>query len=336
MEPEVEQDLREGLREVGLRRPAMGPIEVGEVIGRAGLGAGGADREWWRRPWLVGGSVAAVLVVTLAVGLTWWLWPRESPLSAVPAAPSPSTPSGQALLGTWRAVSIGGVGVIEATDGFPEVSFFEDGVLGGADPCNGIGGSWEVDGDRLRLSHTATEMACGNQEVVNQQSRFADALSAVRRIDLTGERLVFLDGGDEVLAEFELDNEADASVTPSPTPVEEEVPTATGLPMPTAEAVAVEIRVRNSTGRDFESLKVWVGNREVELGPLASGEVTDLLAASGPVYSYTRVTARTTGGTELSLMPADYVGETPLSAGRYTWVLSIQDDQLAIDTIGAR
>lgn len=83
----------------------------------------------------------------------------------------------------------------------------------------------------------------------------------------------------------------------------------------------VQVRVRNASALDFESVAVqFPGSRE-EYGALAAGEATDYRAVE-TAYRIATVEVRVEGEV-LRLQVIDYVGETPLPAGRYTYRLIV-------------
>ena len=80
------------------------------------------------------------------------------------------------------------------------------------------------------------------------------------------------------------------------------------------------VRIENDSAYDYEDLLV---NFE-PYGTLAAGAVTDY-RDFGVAYRYTRVDA-VVDGEDLLILPIDFVGETPLGPGRFTYVVSVVDD----------
>jgi hypothetical protein len=83
-----------------------------------------------------------------------------------------------------------------------------------------------------------------------------------------------------------------------------------------------EIRVANRSARDFDRVLVNFSGQEVDYGAIRAGAASDYRIARG-AYAYARIevhmdTAR------LVIQPIDFVGETPLGPGRYTYALSVQ------------
>ena len=88
---------------------------------------------------------------------------------------------------------------------------------------------------------------------------------------------------------------------------------------PLALSDGVEVRIRNATSMTLTDISVtWPGG-SMQVSQLAPGEVSRYEAHEG-AYSYGAV--RVTGnGTVRRLQPIDYVGESPLSPGKYTYVI---------------
>jgi hypothetical protein len=92
----------------------------------------------------------------------------------------------------------------------------------------------------------------------------------------------------------------------------------------------VEIRIKNASGIDFDSVRVVFPDRdEASFGPIPNGASSDF-KRTARAYRYAEIHVNA-GGRELSLQPYDYVGESELPPGRYSYVLDIQDDRLTID-----
>lgn len=84
-------------------------------------------------------------------------------------------------------------------------------------------------------------------------------------------------------------------------------------------APVVHIRLHNTTNVDLEVVTVRFINQTEHYGSIARGGFTDYRAVRG-AYRYAQVEARRDGHRFL-VQPLDYVGERPLSAGRYTYTL---------------
>jgi len=99
-------------------------------------------------------------------------------------------------------------------------------------------------------------------------------------------------------------------------------------------ASGVEVRVANRSDRDFDQVDVTFGSEKVSYGPVAQGTTSDYREAQEEAYRYALVVV-TAGGETFRFQPIDFVGETPLAPGRYTYALNIDpnDRQLTIDLI---
>ena len=78
---------------------------------------------------------------------------------------------------------------------------FRDGRVSGSGGCNSFAGSYEQDGERLRLSQLiVTQMACLDEGIMRKEQQFLDLLDAVRAADATHLRLVLKDATGKDLA----------------------------------------------------------------------------------------------------------------------------------------
>ena len=82
-----------------------------------------------------------------------------------------------------------------------------------------------------------------------------------------------------------------------------------------------EIRIANRSTRDFDRVLVTFAAEEVDYGPLRAGAVSEYRTARG-AYEYARVEVHADTA-RLLIQPIDFVGETPLREGRYTYALSL-------------
>jgi hypothetical protein len=88
---------------------------------------------------------------------------------------------------------------------------------------------------------------------------------------------------------------------------------------------AVEIRVVNRSARDFDGVLVLFSVEPEDYGPLPAGGASAYRPVTGAYrYAYVEVRVDTA---RLVLQPIDFVGETPLDAGRYTYALSLASDR---------
>jgi len=64
------------------------------------------------------------------------------------------------------------------------------GRLTGDTGCNSFGGTWSIDGDRLRLGGVGmTARACVDTDITAQEDAIARALSATKTASVDGDRL---------------------------------------------------------------------------------------------------------------------------------------------------
>jgi hypothetical protein len=90
------------------------------------------------------------------------------------------------------------------------------------------------------------------------------------------------------------------------------------------EPQGVVIRVRNASSYPFETVYVNTSGGENNYGPLAAGKSTQYLGNYTKAYRYANIKV-VIAGQELVLQPFDYVGETPLTPGNYTYVIGVTD-----------
>jgi hypothetical protein len=85
----------------------------------------------------------------------------------------------------------------------------------------------------------------------------------------------------------------------------------------------VSIRVRNASQYSFENIVVNTTGGENNYGTVSAGQSSDykyFTKAYG--YGYVKLTSQ---GEELQIIPIDYVGESLLAPGRYTYALDVVD-----------
>ena len=89
----------------------------------------------------------------------------------------------------------------------------------------------------------------------------------------------------------------------------------------------VEIRIKNASNLNFDRVRVYLPDEpEVDYGPVSKGDVTAFRPTSR-AYRYAGFSVNV-GMQELSLHPIDYMGEQELPAGRYTFVLEVDNGRL--------
>jgi hypothetical protein len=89
----------------------------------------------------------------------------------------------------------------------------------------------------------------------------------------------------------------------------------------------VKIRLSNVSQYDFQNILVNTGssNGNVSLGNLKASKKTDYKVFES-AYSYAFVELEI-GGKTYTVQPIDYVGETPLEDGNYTYRINANDSQ---------
>jgi heat shock protein HslJ len=90
----------------------------------------------------------------------------------------------------------------------------------------------------------------------------------------------------------------------------------------------VQLRLANLSGMDFEQVTMNVGGLETDYGALPQGKVSAYAPQNG-AYRYAGITIVAEGQTH-EFLPIDFVGETPLSPGNYTYVLEIAEEGISI------
>ena len=87
----------------------------------------------------------------------------------------------------------------------------------------------------------------------------------------------------------------------------------------------VLIRIKNESVYNFKNLEFNPGSTLADVGELKAGKTSDYYSfETGYHYGYIRLKI---DGDELGLTPYDYVGETPLSGGKYTYILDVSGNQ---------
>src|SRR5688572_2256044 len=103
-----------------------------------------------------------------------------------------------------------------------------------------------------------------------------------------------------------------------------------GCPTPFGPTGDVHIRIANESSFAFASVDVVFPEDSVDYGTIAASRASEYRAVS-KAYSYALIIVQV-GGEERRLQPIDYVGETLLSPGRYTYALNMTiEGQLTFD-----
>lgn len=91
----------------------------------------------------------------------------------------------------------------------------------------------------------------------------------------------------------------------------------------TAENEAILIRIKNAGTFNYENVVVNTGGGENNYGNLLSGQTSEYKEFAS-AYRYAYIRLEINGQTAL-LQPTDYVGETPLEDGKYTYEVSVDE-----------
>ncbi len=96
----------------------------------------------------------------------------------------------------------------------------------------------------------------------------------------------------------------------------------------------IHIRIRNASQYDFTNVEINTGQGTSNYGNIKSGEKTNYKPFELAYrYAYIRLII---DNKEFILQPIDYVGETPLGPGRFTYVITVVDfsqKSLGIDAV---
>jgi putative lipoprotein len=106
---------------------------------------------------------------------------------------SPATPKVELTGSTWVAEDIDGKGVIDNAQS--TLVFGTDGRVSGRAACNQYGGKVTLNGASMIVDQVfSTKMACAAEALMDQETRFLEALQATRSYRMEGTKLVLLDG----------------------------------------------------------------------------------------------------------------------------------------------
>jgi hypothetical protein len=95
---------------------------------------------------------------------------------------------------------------------------------------------------------------------------------------------------------------------------------------PTHSGDGTQIRLRNSSTFDITSVTFRPGEAKLEFARIDAGQVTNYVAVSSAYrYGYLDVTVQ---GERRVLQPIDYVGESVIGEGRFTYVITIEPGTL--------
>ncbi len=131
--------------------------------------------------------------------------PAPPPKGAAPQQPAGASPMQMTLTDTfWRLTGFrtqaGFIELNPTNDGV--IQFATNGTLTGHSGCNGFAGSYEVNGDIIKISPGAMTMrACENPLMV-QETAVMEALPNARTFKITGQLLQFFDGSNAELLRY--------------------------------------------------------------------------------------------------------------------------------------
>lgn len=86
----------------------------------------------------------------------------------------------------------------------------------------------------------------------------------------------------------------------------------------------VEVRIENASAHTFDVVRYWAGNQNLSYDSVSPGQATPFVEAA-EAYGYTTVLV-VAGPDTVRLQVIDYVGEEPLTEGRYTYVLTLDGE----------
>lgn len=95
------------------------------------------------------------------------------------------------------------------------------------------------------------------------------------------------------------------------------------------ETELVLLRVENASAVDFSSVTVAFPGAALSYGAVPSGGASAYREVE-TAYSYAAVGIQAAGET-YTAVPYDYVGETPLAVGRYTYVLGLDGPRIVLE-----
>lgn len=115
--------------------------------------------------------------------------------------------TGLPLTGTpWRLADLREVPAVMPSEGSPPQLHFDEteGRLAGFTGCNQLSAPYEREGDRFRLTGPPilTRRACLESGIMEQEQEFVTVLEEARGVQIWGEVLTLLDGGQNPIAHF--------------------------------------------------------------------------------------------------------------------------------------
>jgi putative lipoprotein len=115
---------------------------------------------------------------------------------------SPTTPKVELTGSTWVAEDIDGKGVIDNAQS--TLVFGTDSRVSGRAGCNQYGGKVTLNGASMIVDQVfSTKMACTAPALMDQETRFLEALQATRSYRMDGTKLLLLDGSGSTRLRFD-------------------------------------------------------------------------------------------------------------------------------------
>jgi len=115
---------------------------------------------------------------------------------------STDTPKAELVGSTWLAEDIDGGGVID--DAQSTLVFGTDGRVSGRAGCNQYSGTVTRKGASMIIDQVmSTKMACTAPALMDQETRFLNALQATRSYRMEGTKLVLVDGAGKARLRFD-------------------------------------------------------------------------------------------------------------------------------------
>lgn len=307
---DAERFLSDGLRQAADDAPTWDDALLDEAVVQA--------HRPHRTRWLWVG-LAGLLVVAVAITVVLQSRGRRpspqiagpSPAAGTPsdlAMQTPSDPPSEVVSRPMVGVPLAGTTwVVDNLDGHigklretkrPWLRFNPDGTLDGYDGCNTLVGSYSVSGTSVSVQDLGgTQKACAD----NPTADFSNALAQVHTYDLGGVEQTSLTlsnrEGLDLMYMHRFNETGEA---------------APDKPM---------LRIRNLTGRDITTMTVGTATGKQTFGPIKAGESSDYVPTT--VYSYAVFAITFADGRVIDTGAADWVGETPLGPGWYTYVIRL-------------
>jgi heat shock protein HslJ len=118
---------------------------------------------------------------------------QDARVEVVQAQPTNTpVPPPPPLAGSWNLLQLNGQPLV---DGTVINASFNGGQVTGSGGCNTYNASFSTNGNNVSISYpTSTQIACP-PEILDQETRYFQALSGVATYENTGSNLIFRDGG---------------------------------------------------------------------------------------------------------------------------------------------